>query len=127
MLVDTDVLIDYLRGEGEAVHFVEAHIDQLTISVVTVAELYQGVRDADEVEALEGLIDALRVIPVTPRIAREAGLLRRDYRQQCGCGLADCLIAATALAEEIPLRTLNVKHFPMVDDLVAPYTKSARA
>lgn len=43
-LVDTDVLIDYLRGRAEAVTYLESLEASLLISVITVAELYAGVR-----------------------------------------------------------------------------------
>lgn len=42
MLVDTDILNDYLRGNRKAERFVEAHIDEIAISSITVGELYQG-------------------------------------------------------------------------------------
>jgi hypothetical protein len=37
LLIDTDVLIDYLRGSPDAVSYVEAQQERLLISVVTVA------------------------------------------------------------------------------------------
>ena len=42
LLIDTDVLIDYLRDYPEAIRYVEACQERLLISVVTVAELYAG-------------------------------------------------------------------------------------
>jgi hypothetical protein len=48
LLIDTDVLIDYLRDYPDAVSYVEAQQERLFISVVTVAELYAGVREGEE-------------------------------------------------------------------------------
>src|SRR6266511_2479828 len=48
LLIDTDVLIDYLRDYSDAVSYVEAQQERLLISVVTVAELYAGVREGEE-------------------------------------------------------------------------------
>jgi len=48
VLIDTDVLIDYLRGRAEAVSYLENLTGQLLISAVTVAELYAGVREGAE-------------------------------------------------------------------------------
>ena len=45
LLLDTDVLIDYLRERMEAVRYLESLDSLLFISVITVAELYSGVRD----------------------------------------------------------------------------------
>ena len=123
MLVDTDILIDYFRGVEAAIVFVESNIDQLTISAITVAELYQGVRDGREREALGDFISAVNVIEVSQEIAMAAGLYRREFRKSHNLGLADCLIAATANLNRSPLRTLNTKHFPMMEDVSAPYSK----
>jgi predicted nucleic acid-binding protein len=47
MVVDTDVLIDYLRGVENAVASVAESVDEIVISTVSVAELYAGVRPHD--------------------------------------------------------------------------------
>lgn len=123
MLVDTDILIDYFKGVAEAVAFVESHIDRLTVSAITVAELYQGVRDGAERDALATFILAIRVLDVNRSIGMQAGLFRRKYKATHGVGLADCLIAAAAQAHRLPLYTLNTKHFPMLEEVAAPYRK----
>ena len=53
ILLDTDVLIDYLRGLPAAVEFLESLEDPLMISTMTVAELYAGVREGDERQVLD--------------------------------------------------------------------------
>jgi len=123
MLVDTDILIDYFKDIPQAVHFVEEHLDQASISAITVAELYQGVRNGAERNALDAFVSAVRVWDVSPEIGIQAGLFRRQYRPSHGVGLADCLIAATAQVHKLPLRSLNTKHFPMLDNVEAPYVK----
>lgn len=121
MLIDTDVVIDYLRGRTEAADFFERNIDDAAVSTISVAELFQGVRDGREREILSEALSALIVLPVTASIAETAGLYRRDYRQACGCGLADCIIAATASHHRLPLATRNVRHFVMLDEVRHPY------
>lgn len=123
MLVDTDILIDYLKALPQAVEFVEEHIDWIAVSAITVAELYQGVRDGDERDALDEFLCAVRVLETDSGIAKAAGLYRRQNKASHNSGLADCLIAATASAHHLPLRTLNVKHFPMLADVGSPYVK----
>ena len=103
MLVDTDILIDYLRGYPEAVSFLEENIDRVSISAVSVAELYQGVREGTERTALRSMTSAFTVLALTDEIAEIAGLYRRDYGKQLGCGLADCMIAATADFHDLEL------------------------
>lgn len=123
MLVDTDILIDYLREVPAAVEFVEANIDQIFVSVISIAELYQGIRDDEEQEALIDFVSAVTDLDLNFETAKTAGLYRRQYKPSHNSGLADCLIAATAKAHQLPLKTLNKKHFPMLDDVEAPYRK----
>ena len=121
-LFDTDVLIDYLRGEADAAAFVEPRIEDACISAVTVGEIYQGVR-AHEEQQVAATLSAFRVLPVTLDIAQVGGLFSRDYRRSHGCGLADCLIAATAKAHGLVLQTFNRKHFPMIENVNVPYVR----
>lgn len=124
MLIDTDILIDYFKDVDAAVGFVEANIDQVFVSSITVAELYQGVREGAERHALEEFISAVAVLGIDGEVAKTAGLYRRQYRASHNVGLADCLIAATASCHHMSLKTLNTKHFPMLKDVEAPYEKS---
>jgi len=58
LLLDTDVLIDYLREKKEAVDYVDNLTEPLFLSVITVAELYAGVRDGAERTKLDTFISA---------------------------------------------------------------------
>lgn len=123
MLVDTDIWIDYLRGQPQATEFIECHVAGLSISTVSVAELYQGVRDGKEMSKLAKTLSATTILPLTEEIARKAGLYRRDYRSTLGCGLADCMIAATSRHHGIVMATLNARHFKMLEHVITPYEK----
>ena len=122
-LFDTDVLIDYLRGRPEAVTYLEGLTEPLTVSAMTVAELYAGVREGVERTVLETFLKAFEVVPLDGVIAARGGLHRRDYGKSHGVGLADALIAATAEARGATLVTLNAKHFPMLPSVHVPYQK----
>jgi predicted nucleic acid-binding protein len=124
MLVDTDVLIDYLKGNSLAVDFIEQNIDQVSVCSITIAELYQGIRNKREKEILDLFVSELRVFSITGDIAIRAGLLRKEYGKSHSSGLADCIIAATAMSHGMKLATLNLKHFPMIDTAFTPYKKS---
>lgn len=123
MIIDTDVIIDYLRGQKDAVDFLETHVENTHLSAISVAELHQGAREGKERRQLDAMLEAFTLLPIDSEIATAAGLLRRDYQNKFGCGLADCIIAATALHHELPLVTLNEKHFGMIKDVVIPYRK----
>jgi hypothetical protein len=66
-------------------------------------------------------LSVFRVADVTREIAENAGDLRARYGKSHGTGLADALIAATAIANGYQLATRNRKHYPMLKSLVTPY------
>jgi hypothetical protein len=123
ILLDTDVLVDFFRGYNEAVTFVYAYSSRIILSSVVVAELYAGVKGDAEQTVLDNFISLFRVIPVTAEIAKAGGLYKRDYRKSHGVGLADAILAATAEAENAELKTLNIKHYPMIKGLKPAYKK----
>ena len=122
LLFDTDVLIEYLRGRQRAIEYLEGLTDDMCISVVSIAELFAGVRDDGEEDSLKQFLLAFSALPVTGTVARLGGLYRRDYRQSHGTGLADALIVATAEENGATLVTFNQRHFPMVESRV-PYER----
>lgn len=124
ILVDTSVLIDHLRGRAEAR---DALIDarrggaRLAGSVLTRTEILGGMRAAEK-SPTHALLSALDWITVSEEIADAAGALARRYRaSHPGVDIADYVIAATAEVVGAQLWTRNVKHFPMITGLRAPY------
>jgi toxin FitB len=107
LLVDTDVLVDHLRtGDGfdpggHSVHY----------SVITRAELFAG-RATDE-GVVRRLLGPFRELPLDRGTAELGGRLRRET----GIGLADALIAATALQHRLSVLTRNTRHFRRVPRL----------
>jgi predicted nucleic acid-binding protein len=122
LLLDTDIVVDFLRGQPSAVAYVKAEADRISFSSIVVAELYAGVRN-DELQRLDELLSLFPVIPVTADVARAAGLHKRDYFKSHVVGLADAIIAATAETLDVELKTFNVKHYPMLSGLQPPYSK----
>ena len=123
ILLDTDVLVDFLRGHKKAVAFVYVNSTRIILSSIVVAELYAGVKGDAEQTALDAFISLFRVVPVNAEIAMAGGLYKRDYGKSHGVGLADAILAATAEAEKAELKTLNRKHYPMLKGLRPPYKK----
>ena len=124
LLLDTDVLIDYLRGNVDAIAYLESQTLPLQIAAITVAELYAGVRDGEERVKLDAFVSAFEIIPTTKEIALQGGLYRRDYGKSHGTGLADALIAATAEHTQATFVTMNRKHFPMLPHVITPYQRN---
>jgi hypothetical protein len=122
-LLDTDVLVDFLRATPEAVKFLEEVSERAFISSIAVGELFAGVREGRERETLEAFVRTFDVLPVDGAIARRGGLLRRDFGRSHGVGLPDALLAATAQVYDLQFVTLNRKHFPMLENITVPYQK----
>lgn len=119
-LVDTTVIIDLLRGAPPAIEWVNSVERRLVASEVTRVEVMRGLRN-NERGAAERAFAALRWEGVDESIARRAGDLGRRWRRSHSLGLADLLIASTAIELDAELATSNVRHYPMFKDLVAPY------
>ncbi|MGR3177944.1 MAG: type II toxin-antitoxin system VapC family toxin [Candidatus Anammoxibacter sp.] len=111
-LIDTDILIDFLRGDECAKNFlIERSEDSpLYCSVITIAEIYAGMRK-NEAEKTNELLNSLFAIHVTEEIAKIAGEFKRNTKSQ-NLELDDCLIAAAAFIENAILATNNLKHYP---------------
>jgi predicted nucleic acid-binding protein len=115
--------VDFFRGYSKAVTFINTNSSHILLSSIVVAELYAGVKGDSELNAIENFISLFRVVPVTSGIAKAGGIYKRDYGKSHGVGLADAIIAATCEAENAALKTLNVKHYPMIKSLAPTYRK----
>mgnify|MGYP003565371886 CR=1 FL=1 len=123
ILLDTDILVDFLRGYSKAMAFVNANSERIILSTIVIAELYAGVKGAAEQAVLDDFVSLFRVVTVNANIAKAGGLYKRDYAKSHGVGLADAILAATAEAENAELKSLNTKHYPMLKGLRPAYTK----
>lgn len=122
-LVDSSVVIDYLRGHGPAAVVVEAELSSapLYASEITRLEVLAGMRPKEE-PATRAALSALSWHPVDGQIAERAGELGRAWLpSHGGIDAADLAIAATAIVHDLRLLTCNVRHFPMFADLRPPY------
>jgi len=121
IVLDSSVLIDVLRGNEAATRWLSG-VDEVPVcSEITRSEVLRGMRSAERA-ATESLLQVLAWAPVDEAVSRRAGELGREHRaSHAGLGVADLIIAATALLLDADLATGNVRHFPMFVDLEAPY------
>ena len=128
ILLDTTVIIDLLRGRGDALRRLEALRragDVPYVCAINVEELWRGARGNAEEKKLIQLLEGLRVVTLGSEEGERAGRWRRDFaRKGVTLGQAACLIAAAAVAIGAPLATSNTRDFPMpelvVEDWAAP-------
>ena len=107
VLVDSDILIDHLRGHRR---FVRGK-DTVHVSAITRAELFSG--RASEERVIRRLLEAMADLPVDAAVAERAGRIRRTTAVR----LPDALIAATAIEHGLVLLTRNERDFAGIRSL----------
>lgn len=122
-LVDSDWVIRWFRGhQAVTQRLASLHTRGLAISIITLAEVYEGVYRAQNPAAHEAAIaDFLRwvdVLEVTEATCRHFAQQRARLRRQNELiGDFDLLIAATALEHNLVVLTNNRRHFERVNGL----------
>jgi hypothetical protein len=118
VLVDSDILIEVLRGRK--LEFARLWADTvaanepLFYSPVTLAEIRHGMRGRER-ESTERVFSSMLSIPIEIEIGARAGDYLRAFHASHAIELGDALIAATASVHHLDLWTQNRKHFPMKD------------
>lgn len=115
ILLDSDIVIEWLRGHEPFVQRIQALIEnhaQLFWTPVSIAEIFAGVRKGEE-DGVANLFVLLEPLPITPEIGRKAGQFLKSFAKSHGVELGDALIAASASTAGLSLWTLNRKHYPM--------------
>lgn len=122
-LVETSVIIDYLRGKPEAVNLLNNLKGDLYSSYICLAELYEGVFRVKNKEEMKEVIDKFfaslsSTFGVDENIAKKFGEIRADLKRR-GQIIEDfdLMLAATCLANDLTLISFNQKHFSRVKDL----------
>jgi len=117
VVLDTTVLIDYLRGRPVVGRMatLRRRGDVVLTTAINIEEVVRGLRP-DEEAAAGVLFDGLGIVPLGRAEGRQAGEWRRTFAKR-GVTLsqADCLIAAAVQAVAAVLATGNPAHFPMSD------------
>lgn len=122
-LVDTNILIDHLRGVSKATTFLRqaGNGGTLWVSAITIAEVFAGqkTRQLKQAAKVGRLLNHFRIAYLDGVVAKLGGEIVRD----CGTALPDALIAATALRKGLVLATRNTSHFGNIPnlDIRAPY------
>jgi predicted nucleic acid-binding protein len=121
VLVDTDVLIEYLRGSDAAQQLFESiPYAGRVLSAIVAMELLQGVRNRSELRRLTRFFESAfggGTVHISTEISRRASALLERHTLAHRMAPADALIAATALTERAALATGNHRHFAFVSGL----------
>ena len=117
-LVDTDVLIWYLRGEQKAYDLIHS-LNGFFISSVTYMELVQGMRNKNELKILKNTLKSwdVKILYISEEISAKALFYVEEYFLSHSMQLADALIGATATNFGLTLHTANEKHYKVIKGL----------
>ncbi len=118
MLIDTDVLIWYMKGNRNAYNALE-QAEEFYISAVTYMELVQGMRNKNELNRLRRELNERnsKILYITEDISVKAMFFVEQHFLSHAIQLADALIAATALAHALPIVTGNDRHYKVLKDV----------
>lgn len=120
LMIDTSLLIDYFRKTDKSkarLVLLSQSYEQLAISSVTEFEVYTGATST-QMAFWNDLLAEVKVLPFDSKAAHIAVEIQRELK-----GLrktiekADLFIAATAIANDLSLDTLNRKHFDKIGQL----------
>lgn len=118
MLIDTDVLIWYMKGNKKAYKTIE-NSENFFISVVTYMELVQGMRNKAELNALRKFLHGwnAKILYISEEISVKAMFFVEQHYLSHSIHLADALIGATAIAYGMPVLTGNDRHYKIFKNL----------
>lgn len=115
-LLDTTVIIDYLRGKKEKVELVKKLVFKgaaLGCCAINITEVYAGMKEKERT-VTEEFLDSLEYYEISKEIAKKAGEYKRFYQKKgTTLSLSDVTIAAVAIYKNLILLTDNPKDYPL--------------
>ena len=118
IMIDSDVLIWYMKGNSNANKVIES-LNGFSISVVTYMELVQGMRNKRELTLLRTALRKwnAKIFFINEDISAKAMFLVEQYYLSNSLVLADALIASTAISNGVKLLTGNIKHYKVIKNI----------
>ncbi len=119
VLIDTSILIGRMCREPAAfAASVRADGSSLVLCDVVLAEILAGARNKAEYDRHHKELTAnFHILPFTMEVSQRFREILQHIAPEHHVHLADHLIAATAMAHDVPLLTLNKKHFTPIKGL----------
>lgn len=122
LILDTDILVDYLRGLPPALSFISEQ-DDINITSLSALELVNGCKSKGDLKDINAFLDCVSIYYANEGSQKISLEIFNKYRLSHGIGLVDALIAGIAIDHGLVLATRNIKHFEFIEGLkiILPY------
>lgn len=119
VIADADIIIEILRKNPVAPSFLTNNIGpyEILLSAVTVAEIQQGAQDKENLQQINKVLIQFIILPVDFHVSEIFSGLVSKYVLSHDTDIADTIVAATCLHYQIPLLTMNQKHYKHITGL----------
>jgi len=127
VLLDTDVLIDCLRGTPGALDWLTRNAStSFQVPGIVAMELLAGCRSQSDLQRVQAFLSAFDIVWPEAAEFAHAYALMVQYRLVSALSIPDCLVAAVALSRSARLYTFNLRHFQIVAglDTQEPYARA---
>lgn len=109
MILDSDVLIDYLKGLGKASEFIDSNSGNLYISILSKFEILTGALNRKDITTLENFLSNFIFLPINNEIIEHGYKIFKEHFLKNGMGTNDAIIAASSIYYKLPLYSRNKK------------------
>ena len=118
VLCDTDVIIEFYRNNGDIISELKTiGQENITVSTITAGELIYGALNKKELNQIKKDLNNLTVLSIDKKSCKIFLDIMGKYVLSHRLALPDGFIAASAMARDIELYTLNIKDFTFIDGL----------
>ena len=119
VVVDADVMIEVLRKNPAVAAYLRNDIGafNIVLSAVTVAEIQQGATNKENLQQINKFLKQYIVLPIEYPISTIFSSLVQKYVLSHDTDIGDTFVAATALHHQLPLLTMNLKHYKHIPNL----------
>ncbi len=116
IFADTNIIIEYLKGDNSIVQML-SNFDTIYINDIVIMELYQGARNKQELNFIKKSIIKFEILPSNQKITELARKILEKYTLSHNTKIMDALIASTVIIYNIDLYTLNRKDFRYLEQV----------
>lgn len=120
MVIDTNIFIEYLRAKDKTATklYQLSENPELFISAISLYELYMGANTAAKEQDIRTLTEDIIILPFTDQIAIKSAQIYHQLKAKNQIiEFRDIFIAATCIVNDLPIKTLNTKHFDRIEKL----------